>query len=60
MSIPWPNLVEGNSVDSLPFAMFNSDTKELEIHLFSSKWTKKSEKENKKFTRYIKNLLITF
>ena len=43
-----------------PFAMFNLEYKEIDIHLFKSEWSKKSEKEFKKFNKFLKNLLITF
>ncbi len=45
---------------NVPFAVFNSDSKEIEIHLFASEWSKKLDKENKKFNKLIKHILLTF
>jgi hypothetical protein len=44
----------------LPFLMYNSNSKEIDIHLFTPDWSKKNEKESKKFSKFLKNLLITF
>lgn len=44
----------------VPFAYFSKDSKEVEIHLLTGDLTNKSEKEIKKFSRLIKNYLITF
>ena len=49
-----------SDIKNVPFAMFNIESKELEIHLFNADWSRKSEKEAKKFSRFLKNLLLTF
>lgn len=43
-----------------PFATFNTNSKELQVHLFSSQFAKKNDKESRKFSKFIKNVLLTF
>ncbi|RNA24033.1 WD repeat-containing 60 isoform X2, partial [Brachionus plicatilis] len=45
---------------NVPFAYFKRDSKSVEIHLFGKDWIRKSEKEFKKFSKLIKNYLISF
>ncbi len=56
----WPRLDESSAGGFVPFVMFNPDSRELEIHLLGSKWAKNSEKDGRKFARFIKNLMLTF
>ena len=43
-----------------PFATFNANSKELQVHLFSSQFAKRNDKESRKFSKFIKNVLLTF
>lgn len=45
---------------TVPFANFKRDSKSVEIHLFGKDWLRKSDKESKKFSKLIKNYLISF
>jgi hypothetical protein len=40
--------------------MFNLNSKEVDVHLFTADWSQKIEKESKKFAKFLRNLLITF
>ena len=43
-----------------PCAIFNLNSKELEVYLFKPDFPNKNDKETKKFPKLIKNYLLTF
>lgn len=49
-----------NDSKNLTFAMIGEDSRELEIHMFNSDWAMKHDKETKKFSKLLKNVLLTF
>jgi len=44
----------------VPFAYFDRNSPDLQIHLFAKDWTQKTDKEAKKFAKLIKSFLLTF
>lgn len=59
-SVRTKETIGGANKERIPFAYFDRNSQELQVHLFSPDWTRKSDKESKKFAKLIKNYILTF
>jgi hypothetical protein len=50
----------GNEALKTPFAIYNQNTKEVDVHIFTPDFAKSNEKDIKKFNKLIRNYLISF
>ena len=52
--------VVANETLKTPFAIYNQNVKEVDVHIFTPDFAKTNEKDIKKFNKLIRNYLISF